>query len=542
MGDSKKVLKLVILSVVMIVLGSLITRISDMMRTPQHYIPQGSWAKLQLVLSQIDQNYVDEVDGKAITEEILPKLLEKLDPHSVYLPPKNLEEATEELQGNFDGIGITFNIPQDTAIVISVISGGPSERAGLIPGDRILSVDGDTVAGVKVDQDSLVAKMRGVSGTKVKLEILRENEVVDFEITRAKIPVKSIDVAYMINDTTGYMKLTKFTRTSYKEFREQVADLLEAGMTKLIFDLQDNTGGYLDQALYISNEFLQKGEMIVYMEGLHRPKEEFKATGEGICKDLDLMVLVNQNSASSSEIFAGAMQDNDRAVIIGRRSFGKGVVQEPIYFSDNSGIRLTVARFYTPSGRCIQKAYDSDSQQEYALDIYDRYLHGEMTSVDSIPKIDSLKYSTVSGRVVYGGGGITPDIFVPIDTVGVTDLLVKINRQAYTIKYSSLLADKYRRQLRNIEEIEELNSFLASLDLEEGFISYLKDNSVEVKSAEWKISKDIVLTQLQALVGRYSPLDDYAFYSILAKLDNMVEAAVNTPANCLELQSKENGN
>lgn len=542
MGDSKKILKLVILSVVMIVLGSLITRISDMMRTPQHYIPQGSWAKLQLVLSQIDQNYVDKVDGKAITEEILPKLLEKLDPHSVYLPPKNLEEATEELQGNFDGIGITFNIPQDTAIVISVISGGPSERAGLIPGDRILSVDGDTVAGVKVDQDSLVAKMRGVSGTKVKLEILRENEVVDFEITRAKIPVKSIDVAYMINDTTGYMKLTKFTRTSYKEFREQVADLLEAGMTKLVFDLQDNTGGYLDQALYISNEFLQKGEMIVYMEGLHRPKEEFKATGEGICKDLDLMVLVNQNSASSSEIFAGAMQDNDRAVIIGRRSFGKGVVQEPIYFSDNSGIRLTVARFYTPSGRCIQKAYDSDSQQEYALDIYDRYLHGEMTSVDSIPKIDSLKYSTVSGRVVYGGGGITPDIFVPIDTVGVTDLLVKINRQAYTIKYSSLLADKYRRQLRNIEEIEELNSFLASLDLEEGFISYLKDNSVEVKSAEWKISKDIVLTQLQALVGRYSPLDDYAFYSILAKLDNMVEAAVNTPANWLELQSEENGN
>lgn len=248
------------------------------------------------------------------------------------------------------------------------------------------------------------------------------------------------------------------------------------------------------------------------------------------------MVLVNQNSASSSEIFAGAMQDNDRGVIIGRRSFGKGVVQEPIYFSDNSGIRLTVARFYTPSGRCIQKPYSSDSQEEYALDIYDRYLHGEMTSVDSIPKNDSLKYQTVSGRTVYGGGGITPDIFVPIDTVGVTDLLVKINRQAYTIKYSSLLADKYRKQLRAIDDISELNSFLSTLDLENGFLSYLKGNSVDVKLSDWEISKDIVLTQLKALVGRYSPLDDYAFYSILAELDNMLTVAVETPADWLELQ------
>lgn len=536
MGDAKKTLRIVILCVAMLVLGSLITRVSDMMRTPEVQVPQGGWTKLQLVLSQIDQNYVDEVDRKGITEDILPKLLEKLDPHSVYLPPKNLEEATEELQGNFDGIGITFNIPQDTAIVISVISGGPSERAGLIPGDRILSVDGKAVAGVKINQDSLVSKMRGVSGTKVKLEILREKEVVDFEITRAKIPVNSIDVAYMINDTTGYMKLTKFTRTSYKEFRGHVVSLLEQGMTKLIFDLQDNTGGYLDQALYISNEFLPAGKMIVYMDGLHRKREEFKSTGEGICQELDLMVLVNQNSASSSEIFAGAMQDNDRGVIIGRRSFGKGVVQEPIYFSDNSGIRLTVARFYTPSGRCIQKPYSSDSQEEYALDIYDRYLHGEMTSVDSIPKNDSLKYQTVSGRTVYGGGGITPDIFVPIDTVGVTDLLVKINRQAYTIKYSSLLADKYRKQLRAIDDISELNSFLSALDLENGFLSYLKGNSVDVKLSDWEISKDIVLTQLRALVGRYSPLDDYAFYSILAELDNMLTVAVETPADWLELQ------
>lgn len=533
MGE-KRVLKMVIWSVSMIIIGSLITRIADQRRVEKYDVSPHGWSKLELVLSQIDLNYVDEVDRKDITEEILPKLLEKLDPHSVYLPPKSLEEATEELQGNFDGIGITFNIPEDTAIVISVIPGGPSQRAGLVPGDRIISVGGDTVAGVNIDQDTLVSKMRGVSGSKVKLEILREGEVVDFEIVRAKIPVKSIDVAYMIDDTTGYMKLTKFTRTSYKEFREQAKRLMESGMTKLIFDLQDNTGGYLDQALYISNEFLPADRMIVYMEGLHRPREEFKSTGEGMCQDIDLIILVNQNSASSSEIFAGAMQDNDRAVIMGRRTFGKGVVQEPIYFSDNSGIRLTVARFYTPSGRCIQKAYDSDSQEKYAMDIYDRYLHGEMTEADSIPKIDSLKYETLSGRTVYGGGGITPDIFVPIDTTGVTQLLLKVNRQAYTIKYSSILADRYRKRMRDIDDIAQLNTFLDSLELETKFKDYLKENGVEVDPQEWEISKDIIITQLRALTGRYTPLDDYAFYSIMAKLDNMVSEAVATPSDWLE--------
>lgn len=533
MSGNRNLLSFVLWSLIMLLLGGIITNRLSSRRENVHQVSDTQWAKLELVLRQIDLNYVDKVDHSSITEHILPELLKELDPHSVYLPPQNLQEATLELQGNFDGIGITFNIPQDTAIVISVISGGPSQRAGLVPGDRILTVDGENVAGVKIDQDTLVSRMRGISGTKVKLQVLRGKEVVDFEIIRDKIPVKSVDVAYMLNDTTGYMKLTKFTRTSYAEFRKEVEKLLQSGMTKLIFDLQDNTGGYLDQALYISNEFLPKGQMIVYMEGLHRPKEEFKSTGSGICQDIGLMVLVNQNSASSSEIFAGAIQDNDRGVIVGRRTFGKGVVQEPIDFSDNSGIRLTVARFYTPSGRCIQKPYSPDDK-EYAYDIYERYLHGEMTQVDSIPKNDSLKYQTLSGRVVYGGGGITPDIFVPIDTVGVTDLLVKINRQAYTIKYSSILADKYRTRLRKIETIAQLEDFLEEVDFEDGFVNYLKENSVEVDPKQWEISKEIVITQLKALTGRYTPLDDYAFYSIMAKLDNMVSKAVATPSDCLE--------
>ena len=521
-----KTLKLVLWSVIMLLAGSIVTRVAMMRGNADRYYVNGhGWDKLELVLQQIDQNYVDDIDRGKLTEEILPVILGDLDPHSVYLPPENLKQANAELEGNFDGIGITFNVPEDTAIVISVIAGGPSERAGLMSGDRIMTVDGKNVAGVRIDQDSLVGMLKGVSGTKVRLDILRNGETVEFEVTRDKIPVKSIDVAYMLDDTTGYMKLSKFTRTSYEEFEAALPALLEAGMTKLIFDLRDNSGGYMDQALLLSNEFLPEESLIVYMEGAHRPRQNFYADGSGKCKDIELAVLVNENSASSSEIFAGAMQDNDRGLIYGRRSYGKGMVQEPIFFTDNSGIRLTVARFYTATGRCIQKPYTPGDDMDYVYDIYERYAHGEMTDADSIVRNDSLKYITPKGNVVYGGGGIIPDVFVPIDTTDVTDLLIRINRQALTIKYASDVADEYRGRLREIGSLDELNVLLDNMNLESGFLSYLKRKNVPVDMGQWQVSRQFVLTQLRALVGRYSSLDDNAFYPILAEIDNVIQTA-----------------
>ena len=319
------------------------------------------------------------------------------------------------LQGNFSGSGIQFNVPNDTAIVINVIQGGPSQKAGLLSGDRIITVDKDTVAGVKINQDSLVKKMKGPLGSLVNIGVKRDNltELLQFPIKRDKIPVKSVDAAIMVNDSLGYIRLSKFTKTSYKEFVDAMDKLSGLGVKELIFDLRDNTGGYLDQALLLSNEFLSKGELIVYMEGLHRERQEFFADGRGKWKDIPLYIIINENSASSSEIFAGAIQDNDRGTVVGRRSYGKGLVQEPIYFSDNSGIRLTVARFYTPTGRSIQKPYSDD----YQYDIYERYKHGEMVDADSIRRDNSLMYTTKGGKTVYGGGGIIPDLFVPIDTV-----------------------------------------------------------------------------------------------------------------------------
>ena len=484
-------------------------------------VGNSKWDKLVLVLDQIEKNYVDSIDYNGVIEKVLPHVMENLDPHSVYLPPVELEAAEESLEGNFSGIGIQFNVPSDTAIVISVIAGGPSEKAGLLSGDRIIKVDGKTVAGVKMNQDSLVKLLKGPKGSKVNLAIKRDNleELIPFEITRDKIPVKSVDVALVLEDGIGYVKLSKFSKTSYKEFIAAMIPLMEKRITSLVFDLRDNTGGYLDQALLLSREFLDKGELIVYMEGLHRERQDFHADGMGLFKDLDLYVLINEGSASSSEIFAGAIQDNDRGTIVGRRSYGKGLVQEPIYFNDKSGIRLTVARFHTPTGRCIQKPYSDD----YQMDIVERYRHGEMVSADSIKKVDSLKYVTPKGKVVYGGGGIIPDVFVPIDTVGVTDFLIKSNRKSLIVKYSNVLADKYRAQLREVKEFEDLEKLIANMNLENGFLDFAKANGIVPKGNEWKESKDVVMLQLCGLLGRYTVLDDNAFYSYILRIDNVMD-------------------
>ena len=354
------------------------------------------WRKLNLILQEVEKNYVDTIDRKGMTDAAVVAALAKLDPHSVYLPPVELTESEVELSGNFEGIGITFNVPNDTAVVLSPVLGGPSEKAGLLQGDRIVRVDDINIAGVKMPQDSMIRLMKGPAGTKVKITVNRSGESIPFDIIRDKIPVHCVDAAFMINDTTGYIKLSKFTRTTYQEFSQASAKLLAGGMTKLIFDLRNNTGGYFDQALLLSNEFLQKGDPVVYMEGRRRSRQEYNADGRGKLKDIQISVLIDEGTASSSEIFSGAIQDNDRGVIIGRRSFGKGLVQEPVNFTDGSGIRLTVSRFDTPSGRCIQKPYDKG----YEYDIYERYMHGEMTSADRM-KIDTTAlFYTMKGRRV----------------------------------------------------------------------------------------------------------------------------------------------
>lgn len=489
-------------------------------------INQINWSKLNLILRQIDKHYVDTVDQNSITESAIPFILEKLDPHSLYLPPTELQSAEEQLMGNFDGIGIQFNVPNDTAIVINVIPGGPSERAGILSGDRLVKVNGEVVAGVKMEQDSLVKRLRGKSGTIVKVDILRigNNKLISFDITRDKIPVKSVDVNYMINDTLGYIKLSKFTRTSYSEFMSAMDELNKAGMKSLIFDLRGNTGGYFDQALLLSNEFLQKGDLIVYMQGRNRTRQDFYADNNGKYRDKGIKVLIDESSASSSEIFAGAIQDNDRGAIIGRRSFGKGLVQEPLYFSDNSGIRLTVARFYTPTGRSIQKPYNAN--ENYRDDIFERYKHGEMMEADSIRKNDSLRYTTPGGKIVYGGGGITPDVFVPLDTTGVTPFFVKVSNLGLTFRFSAKMADDYRDELNKITTLKQLDLFFERTDVTSKFLAYAAKVGVVPTPQEWKESGRLVLAHIKAFVGRYSPMDDKAFYPVLHTIDNVILSAI----------------
>ena len=515
----------ILIALLGVILGVLITlTVSKILPDKKFDGDYNRWRKLNLILQEVQKNYVDTIDMKAMTDAAVSAALAELDPHSVYLPPVELTESETELAGNFEGIGITFNVPNDTAIVLSAIPGGPSEKAGLMQGDRIIKVDERVIAGKKTPQDSMVRLMKGPSGTKVKITVSRDGVMIPFDIIRDKIPVHCIDAAFMIDDKTGYIKLSKFTRTTFKEFKQASSELLNEGMEHLIFDLRNNTGGYFDQALMLSNEFLQKGDEIVYMEGRERPRQDFDADGRGTLKDVRVSVLIDEATASSSEIFSGAIQDNDRGVIIGRRSFGKGLVQEPINFTDGSGVRLTVSRFYTPSGRCIQKPYDKD----YAYDIYERYAHGEMTSADSM-KIDTTAlYYTVKGRRVYGGGGIIPDVFVPIDTTRATDFYIKCNKKATVVRFASAMFDKYKNELSTIDDFGKLESYLNSISLDQQFLEYAaKVDGIKAAKGEWDKSKEYMMPQINALVGRYSKLDDEAFHRFYLPVDVTIRTALD---------------
>ena len=480
------------------------------------------WRKLNLILSEIEKNYVDTIDQAGMTDAAIAGALAQLDPHSVYLPPVKRQEADEQLASNFEGIGIQFNVPNDTAIVLEVIAGGPAEKVGMLPGDRLLKVDEEVIAGVKFPQDSMVRRMKGPSGTKVVVTVGRGSDIIPFEIVRGKIPLRSIDASFMIDDTTGYVRLAKFSSSTRKDFIEAYTGLLESGMTHLMMDLRDNSGGFLDQALLLSNEFLARGDTIVYMEGLHRKREVYQADGRGKLKDVGLTVLISENSASSSEIFAGAIQDNDRGTIVGRRSFGKGLVQEQFAFSDESGLRLTVARFYTPSGRSIQKPYD-----DYDYDIYKRYADGEIFSADSVKLNTEDVHQTRSGRVVYGGGGIMPDVFVPMDTTRASAFFVACNRKTTQMRFAASLFDKYSKQLLPIDNYKDMDAFLKRIDIPGEFRRFaLSRDGITVSDAEYAETLPYLLPQLNALVARYSKLSENAFYKYYLPVDTTVEAAL----------------
>jgi len=482
--------------------------------------------KLSSVISYIEEEYVDSISVSTLVENTIPAILKNLDPHSIYIPASELQSVSEPLEGGFDGIGIQFNMSNDTAVVVNTIKGGPSERLGILAGDRIVKVNGKLIAGVKFPMDSIPILLKGPTGTKVKVEIKRKDvdELIDFEITRDKIPISSVDIAYMVTPEIGYIKITTFAKTTYKEFLDAMAKLESQGMKKLILDLRSNGGGYMDAATKIANEFLKPNQLIVYTQGKSRTRQDVYSTGTGKYQDIPLQVLIDEFSASASEIFAGAIQDNDRGQIVGRRSFGKGLVQEQIFFSDGSALRLTIARYYTPSGRCIQKPY-TPGDDNYFNDITSRYLHGEFEVADSIQFADSLKYYTVGGRTVYGGGGIMPDIFVPLDTNGITPYLQQVSRRNLIYRFAFNFTDQHRKETRGLKDFTSVDRFLNKFDLLSDFIKFAEQNGVPKNEKEISISKKILDAQVKATIAR-NIIDNEGFYPYIRNIDETLLKAI----------------
>ncbi len=503
------------------------TNVSD--RFARRDASQGAMLNNKLVytLSLIDKMYVDPVGIDTLGESVLPELLARLDPHSVYIPPSEAEEANETIDGHFDGVGIMFNMITDTVIVLNVIPGGPSDKAGVLNGDRIIKINDSIVAGRKVNQDNVVKMLRGKRGTKVTLAIERAgiSQLVPVTVERGVIPIKSVDVAFMEEPGCAYIKLSAFSRTSYKEIMEALGRLKGEGMERLILDLRGNTGGFLDQAIVIANEFLPDGDMIVYTLDRNKHRTEEFSQGGGFT-DLPLAVLIDEGSASSSEILAGALQDNDRGIILGRRSFGKGLVQEQIPFRDGSAIRLTVSRYYTPAGRSIQKPYVNGAA-EYAEDLTKRYMHSEFFSADSIKFADSLRFTTKGGRTVYGGGGIMPDIFIPLDTTEMTPYYFEVSGRNILYRYTLEYSDRHRAHLKEITFLAELDKMLPGDDkLLADFVSYAAARGVTPDRRQIEKSRRLIIAQLKALIGRNTSLENVALYHYLNPVDPVITKAM----------------
>ena len=482
--------------------------------------------KVSSILGYIENNYVDSVNRADFNEILIPEILKNLDPHSIYIPPRDLAGVNETLRGNFDGIGVQFNMQEDTILVIQAIRGGPSEKAGILAGDRIVSVNDSTVAGVGIPEDSVISWLRGPNGSKVNVGVVRKglDQPIDFTLTRGKIPLYSVDVSYMMTNETGFLKITTFSQTTYTEFIENLNKLLKQGCTRLIIDLRGNSGGIMDPAIQIADAFLDEGQLIVYTEGNNRKREDFYASRQVPGKDLELAILIDEGSASASEIVAGAIQDNDRGIIIGRRSFGKGLVQEQVMLSDGSALRLTTARYYSPTGRCIQRDY-TNGKEDYYLDFHRRFSQGEMMEEDSIHFPDSLKFVTPGGRIVYGGGGIMPDHFVPYDTTGVTPFLMRLTRAGAIYRFALLYSDNHRENLSAFSSASQISDYLENGPLLKEFLSYARSNGISVKDSEIKASEEIVLTQIKAYISR-NLLDNEGFYPIIQRIDTTLKEAL----------------
>jgi len=508
-----------------VIIGSLIFR----ERKPEKFTgkPHASVGKIDNVLDFIVQNYVDTVGRTDLEEKTLVAMLNQLDPHSEYIPAEELQQVNEPLQGNFDGIGVEFNLVNDTICVVHPIQGGPSESVGVKAGDRIVKVDGKNMAGIKITNKKVFDALRGKKGTKVKVSIRRAGvkEFLDFTITRGEIPIYSIDASFIAEPGVGYIKISRFAADTYEEFRRAFNKLTKAGMKKLILDLRGNGGGYLNAAVDISDEFLSNGMLIVYTQGKASPKRVFKASEKGSFENNPLVVLIDEGSASASEIVSGALQDNDRATIIGRRSFGKGLVQEQIEIPDGSALRLTTARYYTPSGRSIQKSY-SKGLDAYYSEEYDRYEKGELLSADSIHFADSLKYKTVGGKTVYGGGGIMPDIFVPLDTSFRTSYLNKVSFRGIIGDFAFNYADKHRIEFNMYKTaaafVKNYDPPASFLDV---FAEYAQKQGIEKNEVQMKKSAVYLLNQIKALIGR-NLFDNEAFFPVILKDDKAFNAAL----------------
>jgi carboxyl-terminal processing protease len=501
----------------------------------------GSPNKIGTILDLIERGYVDSVNTSSIVEKAIPEILKNLDPHTVYIPAKNMQEVREEMRGNFSGIGVQFSIQEDTVRVVDVISGGPSYKVGLLAGDRIVSVDDSIIAGVNIVNNDVMHKLRGKKGTIVEVGILRSGSdaLIDFEITRGDIPIYSVDVSYMINDKTGFIKLNKFAETTYQEFVDGVEKLDGLGAKKLIVDLRGNTGGYLTEVLKMVDEFLEKDEPILFTKGINQPKKTYKASARNSFADKELFVIIDEYSASASEIFAGAMQDNDRGIVIGRRSFGKGLVQEQIPLTDGSALRLTVARYYTPSGRSIQKSYDGGTDKYYQ-DLYERMNHGEFQEADSISFKDSLRYKTKSGRTVYGGGGIMPDIFVPVDTTGFSEYLGKLTQQGLIYRFAYYYADKNRDVLGKYKTATEIENYLDKNKVSSELLIYASEKGLPVDKKGFKKSEFIINTQVKAYIAR-NIIGEEGFFPIIKQIDKTLLRTVEvTKQNLLVENIKVN--
>ena len=491
--------------------------------------------KINAILEIIDRQYVDTVNMNQLIDKTAYNLINELDPHSVLIPAEDLQAVNEPLEGSFSGIGISFNLIGDTILVLDVFRGGPAEKAGLLPFDRIITINDTMFAGKKTPDTEIRRTIRGQKNTKVKLGVQRDNasELIYFDVTRGDVPSPSIDVSYVVSNGIGYIKINNFARTTYNEFITALAVLKDEGCNSFVIDLRDNSGGIMDVAIRMINEFLPARKPIVYAEGKAFSRQNFSADGTGSCQDSPLVILVDELSGSASEIFAGAIQDNDRGTIIGRRSYGKGLVQAPFPLRDGSEIRLTIARYYTPSGRSIQKTYEMGNVADYEQDLYNRYMHGEYFHEDSIKMIDSLAYKTLGGRTVYGGGGIMPDIFIPRDTSEanrMTSYYLNAYNSGVLHQFTLEYSDRNRAKLSSFGTYEELYAYLQKQPILEQFVEYAENNGITRRPMLIEISKDLIEASIHAVVVRHF-FNSAGYYPIIQRNDITLQRAVQVLKN-----------